>query len=62
MNIKLEKHKQYLFFGMTIIAIGVTLSSVFRSVNNSIGIILIAIGGLFFIIGMNIKKKIERNM
>lgn len=61
MKNKLEKYKQYLFLGITIIALGVTFSTVFKEVERSLGIIFIAVGGLFFIIGMNMKKKIENN-
>lgn len=61
MKSKLEKHRQYLFLGITLIALGVTLSTVFRNAESSIGVIFIAIGGLFFIIGMSMKKKTENN-
>lgn len=61
MGNNLEKYKRYLFLGITTIALGVTFSSVFRNVEGALGTILIAVGGLFFIIGMSMKKKAENS-
>ena len=57
MNNKLEKYKRYILLGITIIALGVTFSTIMEDIIGSLGIVFIAVGGLFFIIGMSIKKK-----
>ena len=58
MKNKLEKYRKYLFLGITLIALGVTFNTVFRIVEGSSGTVLIAVGGLFFIIGVSLKKKV----
>jgi predicted membrane channel-forming protein YqfA (hemolysin III family) len=57
MNNKLERYKQYIFIGITIITMGVIFSTTMKDVSGSLGIVFIAVGGLFFIIGMNLKKE-----
>jgi len=59
MSKKLEKYKQYIFIGIIIISLGVTFSTILKDNVGSLGTVFIAIGGLFFIIGMSMKKKEE---
>lgn len=47
--------KRAIFLSTLLICLGVILAS--AQLQSSIGIVLIAIGGLFFIIGMAYKKK-----
>jgi hypothetical protein len=56
---KLEGHKQYLFLSATIIAIGITFTTILKHTVGTIGLVFIAIGGLLFIIGMRKKQKEE---
>lgn len=57
---KLEGYKRPLFLGAVIIALGITFTTVLKETVGSIGIVFIAVGGLFFIIGMNKKRTDER--
>ena len=43
--------------GIIIIALGITFSSALKDTVGSLGTVFIAVGGLFFIIGMNMKRK-----
>jgi len=54
---KLKGHKQYLYASTIIIALGITFTTIMKDPIGSIGIIFIMIGGLFFIVGMNKKRK-----
>ncbi len=58
---KLEKYRRYIFIGIVILALGVTFSTTLKDSLGSLGTVFIAIGGLFFIIGMNMKKKEEES-
>lgn len=55
----LENYKKFIFAGITIIALGVTFSTSLKDSAGSLGIVLIAVGGLFFIVGMHRKKAAE---
>lgn len=57
MEKKLEEYRKYIFIGIIIIALGVTLSTTMKDTVGSLGTVLIAVGGLFFIIGMSKKRK-----
>ncbi|MDA9069637.1 hypothetical protein N8258_00800 [Algibacter sp.] len=57
MDTKLEKYKRFIFIGILIIALGVTFSTTLKETVDSLGIVFIAVGGLFFIIGMSKKRK-----
>jgi drug/metabolite transporter superfamily protein YnfA len=59
MEKKLEKYRKYIFAGIIIIALGIILSTTMAETMGSAGIVLIAIGGLFFIIGMSMRRKID---
>jgi dolichyl-phosphate-mannose--protein O-mannosyl transferase len=54
----LRPYKKYIFLGIIVIALGVTFSNAMAGVFHSFGVVLIAVGGLFFIIGMR-KKQLE---
>jgi hypothetical protein len=56
---KTENFRRFIFAGIIIIALGITLSNTLKS-NDSFGIVLIAVGGLFFIVGMKKKKESEK--
>ena len=57
MNYKNEKYKRYIFMSIILIALGVVFSTTLKESVSSMGTIFIALGGLFFIIGMRMKRK-----
>ena len=61
MSTKLEAYKKYIFIGIVIIALGIAFSTTLKSYTGSFGIVLVAVGGLFFIIGMSKKKKVDED-
>lgn len=54
----LENYKNYIFIGILFIALGVNFNTTLKETVGSLGIVFIALGGLFFIVGMR-KKKTE---
>jgi hypothetical protein len=56
---KKADYKRTLFIGIILIAFGVIFSTNFSESLGSLGIIFIAVGGLFFIISMSAKKREE---
>lgn len=54
----LAPYKKYIFLGIIVIALGVTSSNTMDGAFHTFGVVLIAMGGLFFIIGMR-KKQLE---
>jgi multisubunit Na+/H+ antiporter MnhB subunit len=60
MKKSLEGYKKFIFTGIIIISLGITFSTTMSNNLGSIGTVLIAVGGLFFIIGMSNKKKSEK--
>jgi Sec-independent protein secretion pathway component TatC len=57
MSKKTETYRKFIFIGIIIIALGITFTTTFKDTVGSLGIVLIAVGGLFFIIGMSKKRK-----
>jgi hypothetical protein len=57
MNYKSKKYKRYIIMSIIFIALGVTFSTTLKESVPSIGTIFIALGGLFLIIGMRMKRK-----
>ncbi|WP_201327422.1 hypothetical protein [Thermotomaculum hydrothermale] len=57
----MEKWRRMLFLGIVLIALGVIFTTTLSSKFGSLGIVFIALGGLFFIIGMNKKNKEEKD-
>ena len=60
MSTKLDKYKRYIFMGIIIITLGIGFCTTLEDATGSLGTIFIAIGGLFFIIGMSLKRKGEK--
>ncbi|MEN8125037.1 MAG: hypothetical protein ABFR32_07875 [Bacteroidota bacterium] len=56
---KIKGHKQYLYLSAVIIALGITFTTTMKDYVGALGVVFIAIGGLLFITGMNMKKKEE---
>ena len=56
---KLQDYKKFIFFAIIFISLGVTFTTTIDDVP-SLGIVFIALGGLFFIIGMSKKKKEDK--
>lgn len=57
MKKELEKPSKFIFVGIVIISLGITLSTAMKDSFGAIGTVFIAVGGLFFIIGMSKKRK-----
>lgn len=57
MSKKLESYKRFIFIGIIIIALGITFSTTLKESIGSLGTVFIAVGALFFIIGMSKKPK-----
>ena len=57
MDTKKERYRKFVFLGIIFIALGVTFSTTMKDRVGSLGSIFIAVGGLFFVIGMSMKRK-----
>ena len=53
-GMEIKGYKKFILAGIIIIALGVVLSN---SMEGSLGTVLIAVGGLLFIVGMDRKRK-----
>ena len=53
----MKTYKRTLFLGTILTALGITLTTILDDSRRPIGIVLIAIGGLFFILGMKSKRE-----
>jgi hypothetical protein len=52
----MDEYKRFIFSGILLISLGVVFNTILKDRIGSLGIVFIAIGGLFFIIGMAKKK------
>jgi len=57
MSKNLENYRRYVFVAIIIITLGTTFNATLKDTGGSIGSVFIAVGGLFFIIGMSKKRK-----
>ncbi|RPG35678.1 hypothetical protein [Flagellimonas sp.] len=57
---KKETYRKYIFMGIVIIALGIVFSTTLKGNVESLGNVLVAVGGLLFIVGMSKKKKEEK--
>ena len=53
-------HKKLIYIASIIVALGVVLITTLNESKRPIGVVMIAIGGLFFIFGMNKKQKEDK--
>ena len=60
MESKRKDYKRYLFFGIIIIALGVTFSTTLTDRLGSLGTVFIALGSLFFILSMARKQQSDK--
>ncbi|MEZ4919907.1 MAG: hypothetical protein R2792_12465 [Saprospiraceae bacterium] len=51
--------RTFIFLGIVLVSLGVTASTVFKEHTSSLGTVLIAVGGLAFLIGMQRKQTEE---
>lgn len=51
--------KRSIFLSIILISLGVTMNTLIKEGVTAVGTVFIAVGGLFFIIGMAAKKKAE---
>ncbi len=49
-------YKRYIFIAIIIISLGITFNTTLKDTAGSLGTVFIAVGGLFFIIGMSKKR------
>ena len=56
---KPEGYRRKIYFAIIIIALGIVMTN---TLGTSLGTVLIAIGGLFFISGMNDKRKADKKV
>ncbi len=61
-NTSQPKYKRIFFLGIILIALGVTFSTTMREDIGSLGVVFIALGGLFFISAMARKRKEEEKI
>jgi ABC-type Fe3+-siderophore transport system permease subunit len=54
---KLQGYRRSLFLGMVLIALGITFTTTLKDSVGPIGIVFVAVGGFFFIVGMSKKRK-----
>jgi len=52
-----KRSKRYIFMGIIILSLGITFNTSMKDSFGLLGIVFIGLGGLFFIIGMNMKRK-----
>ncbi|MDX1828652.1 MAG: hypothetical protein R3342_03805 [Lutibacter sp.] len=60
MKKQIENYRRYIFLGIIIISLGITFNTTLKDVPGSLGTVFIAVGGLFFIIGMSKKSKVDK--
>ncbi len=53
----MKKSRRLIFAGIIVIALGVTVSTTLNESVKSLGVVLLAVGGLIFITGMAEKRK-----
>ncbi|THD67575.1 hypothetical protein E7Z59_07900 [Robertkochia marina] len=56
MNPPEEQYRRYVFFGIVLISLGVIFNTTLDNLSGSLGTVLIAFGGLLFIVGMKKKR------
>lgn len=54
-------YKRLIYIASIIVAFGVVLTTTLKGTIQPVGIIMIGVGGLFFIVGMNKKRQEESN-
>lgn len=54
---RIENYKRYIFMSILLNALGVTSMVTLKDTLGSLGIVMIAVGGLLLIIGLNMRKK-----
>ena len=57
----MEEARRALFLGIIIVALGVVMTTSIEGVPRPLGVVLIAVGGLFFIIGMSRKRRADKD-
>ena len=57
MGTKSENYRKYIYIGIMTIVLGAVFSTTMKDSVGSLGTVLIAVGGLFFIAGMQMKRK-----
>ena len=58
---RIENYRRFILLGITFIALGVTFSTTLEDKVGALGTVCIAVGGIFFIIGMSQKRKMNQN-
>ena len=59
----MHSYKRFAFAGMIMIALGIVYRTTLADGSGSLGTVLVAVGGLFLIVGLSMKRKQEeKNM
>lgn len=53
----IEEYQKFIYLGLIVIAIGIIFTTSLKETVGSFGNVLVAVGGLLFIIGMSKKQK-----
>ena len=56
----MEDSKKKIYMGIIIIALGIVMTSAMEGIPRPLGLVLIGIGGVFFILGVKKKKAEEK--
>ena len=57
---KLEEYKRFAFYGIIVISMGITFSTVLSEKFGSLGLVFISLGSLLLIIGMSKKRNSQK--
>ncbi len=57
---KREEYRKYIYMGIVVISLGIVFSTTLKDNVEPLGNVLVAVGGLLFIVGMSKKKKEEK--
>jgi predicted membrane channel-forming protein YqfA (hemolysin III family) len=58
---KLAEYQKFIYLGIVVIALGIVFTTSLRETAGYFGNVLVAIGGLLFIVGMSKKKRSEKD-
>nr|WP_297789480.1 hypothetical protein [uncultured Allomuricauda sp.] len=58
---KREEYRKYIFTGIVVTVLGIVFSTTLKGNVESLGNVLVAVGGLLFIVGMSKKKREEKD-
>lgn len=54
---KVQGYKRQIFLGIVIVSLGIVFTNLLKDEVSSLGVVFVAIGGFFLIVGMSRKRK-----